>query len=128
MRRKSFVFIVSVLAVLLLLSSCAVEDDRLGILANTKWECGSAKLEFYDTAQGLARGTLGSNSAEFEVSYKDGVLGVKYVSGCEDWKGDGSTVYYNVSIDGRTMTTEPKESGRYNSFFDSTSRTWNKTI
>jgi hypothetical protein len=128
MRRKSFVFVVSVLAVLLLLSSCAVEDDRLGILANTKWQCGSAKLEFYDTTQGLMKGSFGGNSATFEVTYKGGVLSVKYVSGCEDWKGDGSTVYYNVSIDGRTMTTEPKESGRYNSFLDSISRTWNKTI
>ena len=128
MRRKSFVFIVSVLAVLLLLSSCAVEDDRLGILANTKWRSANAELEFYDTTQGLMKGSFGGNSATFEVTYKDGILGVKYVSGCEDWKGDGSTVYYTVSIDGRTMTTEPKESGRYNSFFDRTSRPWNKTI
>ena len=127
MRRKSFVFIVSVVAVLLL-SSCAVEDDRLGILANTKWRSANAELEFYDTAQGLMKGSFGGNSATFEVTYKDGILSVKYVSGCEDWKGDGSTVYYNVSIDGRTMTTEPKESGRYNSFFDRTSRIWNKTI
>ena len=128
MRRKSFVFVVSVLAVLLLLSSCAVEDDRLGILANTKWRSANAELEFYDTTQGLMKGSFGGNSATFEVTYKGGVLSVKYVSGCEDWKGDGSTVYYNVSIDGRTMTTEPKESGRYNSFLDSISRTWNKTI
>ncbi len=126
MKRKVVVFIVSVLAVLVLLSSCTVEDDRLGILANTKWKCGDAELEFYDTAQGLARGTLGSDSAEFEVSYKDGVLSVKYVSGCEDWKGDGSTVYYNVSIDGRTMTTEPRESGAYNSFFTGEERSWEK--
>jgi hypothetical protein len=128
MRRKSFVFVVFVLAVLLLLSSCAVEDDRLGILANTKWRSANAELEFYDTTQGLMKGSFGGNSATFEVTYKDGVLSVKYVSGCEVWKGDGSTVYYNVSIDGRTMTTEPKESGRYNSFLDSISRIWDKTI
>ena len=125
MRRKSFVFIVSVLAVLLL-SSCAVEDDRLGILANTKWRSANAELEFYDTTQGLMKGSFGGNSATFEVTYKDDMLSVKYISGCDDWKGDGSTVYYNISIDARTMTTAPKESGSYNIFFGNKEIIWDR--
>ena len=125
MRRKSFVFIVSVVAVLLL-SSCAVEDDRLGILANTKWRSANAELEFYDTAQGLMKGSFGGNSATFEVTYKDDMLSVKYISGCDDWKGDGSTVYYNISIDARTMTTAPKESGSYNIFFGNKEIIWDR--
>lgn len=125
MSRKSLVFVLSILAVLLLLSSCAIEDDRLGILANTKWRSANAELEFYDTTQGLMKGSFGGNSATFEVTYDD-VLSVKYISGCDDWKGDGSTVYYNVSIDGRTMTTAPKESGRYNIFFGNKEIIWDR--
>ena len=126
MSRKSLVFVLSILAVLLLLSSCAIEDDRLGILANTKWRSANAELEFYDTTQGLMKGSFGGNSATFEVTYKDDMLSVKYISGCDDWKGDGSTVYYNVSIDGRTMTTAPKESGRYNIFFGNKEIIWDR--
>lgn len=126
MRRKIVLSIVLVLAVLVLLSSCRIEDDRLGILSNTKWRSANAELEFYDTTQGLMKGTFGGNSATFEVTYKDDVLSVKYISGCDDWKGDGSTVYYTVYVSGRTMTTAPKESGRYNIFFGNNEITWNR--
>ncbi len=111
------------LSVLLLLSSCRIRENELGILNDTSWNCGDSAVNFY--SGNMADGNFASDSGSFEVSYDGKILRVRCIRG--SWTEEiGTSCDYECTVSGQKMTTKPVDGAKYNALFTSGEREWNK--